>query len=89
LSYTSTSQKAASQTALLILGGGAEKQLSVPKMKNMCGIAYSLVYIVGHHNDGNVVAEINELYKIVHLSGSYGVKAGDRLIQKQQLLGSA
>jgi hypothetical protein len=89
LSYTSTSQKAASQAALLILGGGAEKQLSVPKVKNMGGIAHCLMYIVGHHNDGDVVAEINELYKIVHLAGSYGVKAGDWLVQKQQLLGSA
>ena len=58
-------------------------------MQHLRGIAQRGLDVVRDHDDGDIVAEVDELDEIVQLPRRHGVQPGDRLVEQQQLLRGA
>ena len=61
----------------------------MPEMEDLRGVAHRLMYVVRDHYNGDAVAEIDELDKVVHLLRGDGVKPGDGLVEQKELLRGA
>ena len=48
-------------------------------------VAYSGVDIVRYHDDARVIAEIDELYKVIHFICRDGIEPRNRLVEQQEL----
>ena len=58
-------------------------------MQHLRGIAQRGLDVVRDHDDGDIVAEVDELDEVVQLPRRHGVQPGDRLVEQQQLLRGA
>lgn len=59
------------------------------EVQDVRGVAHRRVDIVGHHDDGDVVAEVHKLDEIIQLPRRDRVEAGHRLVEQQELLRGA
>ena len=73
----------------MIARDGAEIELRVAELQDVRGVALRRRDVVRDHDDGDAVAEVDELEEVVHLPRRHRVEARDGLVEEQQLAGGA